>query len=320
MLVAPAGTRRARWLSSGVARAARASSPPARADRRGGRRAGRAGRRHRGLARRRDELSRTGLAARTAAFSSPAPGDDSWLASEPRRRRPLAAARGRGAARGARRPSSSSVRQCDVALLVRGGRPARPGPVIVPFGGAWHDWAALELGSWVARATGGPLRLIGAAAGGREDGRDASRLLADASLIVQRNAGDSGRARCSRSPGREGVAGAGRRRRACWWWGSPSAGARRGWVARAEARWPRRRRRPSSCVAARDPGGLAPAETRDPIRLVPHGWQRRLGFRPRLTARHPVLKPSLTGHCSSTRPHRAAGLEARKRCSDAVIS
>ena len=61
--------------------------------------------------------------------------------------------------------------------------------MIVPFGAAWHDWAALELGAWVARATGAPLRLIGAASDRRDDGRNASRLLADASLIVQRSAG-----------------------------------------------------------------------------------------------------------------------------------
>ena len=61
--------------------------------------------------------------------------------------------------------------------------------MLVPFGGGDHDWAALELGAWIARATGAPLRLIGAAADGRGDGRDASRLLADASLIVQRTAG-----------------------------------------------------------------------------------------------------------------------------------
>jgi hypothetical protein len=61
--------------------------------------------------------------------------------------------------------------------------------VVVPFGATWHDWAALELGAWVARATGAPLRLIGAASNGREDRRDASRLLADVSLIVQRIAG-----------------------------------------------------------------------------------------------------------------------------------
>ena len=51
-----------------------------------------------------------------------------------------------------------------------------------------HDWAALELGAWLARTTGAPLRLVGAAERRRE-GRDASRLLADASLIVQRTAG-----------------------------------------------------------------------------------------------------------------------------------
>ena len=63
----------------------------------------------------------------------------------------------------------------------------RDGPVLVPFGAGRHDWAALELGARVARATGVPLRLIGAVAGRR--GRDASRLLADASLIVQRRSG-----------------------------------------------------------------------------------------------------------------------------------
>ena len=40
---------------------------------------------------------------------------------------------------------------CDVALLVP--RAATPqGPVLVPFGGAEHDWAAVELGAWLARA------------------------------------------------------------------------------------------------------------------------------------------------------------------------
>jgi hypothetical protein len=49
--------------------------------------------------------------------------------------------------------------------------------------------AALELGAWVARATDRPLRLIGATGDERADRRDARRLLADASLIVQRQAG-----------------------------------------------------------------------------------------------------------------------------------
>ena len=40
---------------------------------------------------------------------------------------------------------------CDVALLVS--RDAVPeGPVAVPFGRAEHDWAAVELGAWFARA------------------------------------------------------------------------------------------------------------------------------------------------------------------------
>ena len=49
----------------------------------------------------------------------------------------------------------------------RAGRDPRPGPgslpgaVHVPFGGGEHDWAALELGAWLASATGSPLRLVG---------------------------------------------------------------------------------------------------------------------------------------------------------------
>jgi hypothetical protein len=60
----------------------------------------------------------------------------------------------------------------------------RRGPVLVPFGGASHDWAAVELGAWLALNTDAPLRLAGAS--GSYGGRDASRLLASASLAVQR--------------------------------------------------------------------------------------------------------------------------------------
>ena len=56
----------------------------------------------------------------------------------------------------------------------------------MPFGGGEHDWAALELGAWLASATGSPLRLVGTRADPRSGRRDASRLLADASLAVQR--------------------------------------------------------------------------------------------------------------------------------------
>jgi DNA-binding SARP family transcriptional activator len=57
--------------------------------------------------------------------------------------------------------------------------------VFVPFGGADHDWAALELGAWLASAAGTPLRLVGRRADPESGGRDASRLLAHASLAVQ---------------------------------------------------------------------------------------------------------------------------------------
>ena len=61
-------------------------------------------------------------------------------------------------------------------------------PILVPFGGREHDWAALELGAWLSSATGAPLKLLGSA-GQTDDGRDASRLLANASMLVQRFVG-----------------------------------------------------------------------------------------------------------------------------------
>ena len=74
---------------------------------------------------------------------------------------------------------------CDVALLAaRTSAPAR-GPVLVPFTGAEHDWSAVEFGAWLARNQDVPLRL----AGPEEAERDASRLLARASLAVQRALG-----------------------------------------------------------------------------------------------------------------------------------
>jgi hypothetical protein len=80
----------------------------------------------------------------------------------------------------------------DVAVLVaKEGDPLALGPdkpILVPFGGAEHDWAALELGSWLAAATGAPLRLLGAA-GQTDEGKSVTRLLADAGLLVQQATG-----------------------------------------------------------------------------------------------------------------------------------
>ncbi len=97
--------------------------------------------------------------------------------------------------------------KCDVAVLVaRESTPVSPGPehsVTVPFGGADHDWAALELASWIAAASGAPLRLLGSA-GRQEDGRDASGLLASAALVVQQFAGVTAEPVLA-EPGREGI-------------------------------------------------------------------------------------------------------------------
>jgi DNA-binding SARP family transcriptional activator len=92
---------------------------------------------------------------------------------------------------------------CDVASLVDAGGGVRDGPIVVPFGAFDHDWAALELGAWAAIALQRPLQLIGAADGG-PDGRDASRLLADASLVVQHTTGVVAEARLG-PPGLEGL-------------------------------------------------------------------------------------------------------------------
>ena len=61
--------------------------------------------------------------------------------------------------------------------------------VFVPFGGAEHDWAALELGAWLASALGARLTLVGTRDDPHQGRRDASRMLADASLAVQRVVG-----------------------------------------------------------------------------------------------------------------------------------
>jgi DNA-binding SARP family transcriptional activator len=78
-----------------------------------------------------------------------------------------------------------SVPPCDTALAhwPAPGFSARA-PVVVPFGGRREEWAALELGAWIARAHGLPLRLLGVDA--QAEQRDASRMLASASLALQR--------------------------------------------------------------------------------------------------------------------------------------
>ncbi|HEX6117198.1 MAG TPA: cation:proton antiporter [Solirubrobacterales bacterium] len=144
----------------------------------------------------RDRLLADGIAARAVAFISPDPAEDIIRVAERENvdivlvdgRRPLL---GEGVPRG---EVGVVLRDtpCDVAVVVaREDQTLAPGPessIVVPFGGAEHDWAALELGAWIASATKAPLRLLGAA-GETEETSKVSRLLADAGLLVQQYAG-----------------------------------------------------------------------------------------------------------------------------------
>ncbi len=81
--------------------------------------------------------------------------------------------------------------ECDVAVVISRqdtGELGDSGPVVVPFGGADHDWAALELATVVARVAGVGVKLVGASRGD-SDSRSISRLLASASLAVQQLSG-----------------------------------------------------------------------------------------------------------------------------------
>ena len=147
------------------------------------------------LRRERDGLISPGVPVRVAAFTSAQPADDIVrLALQQDVDLMLLDVPPATIAGDLSRTSIGEVLRratCDVALLVSGDAVPRLGQdrsVLVPFGAAEHDWAALELGSWLARAHDAPLRLVGALSGG-PDGRDASRLLADASILVQRLTG-----------------------------------------------------------------------------------------------------------------------------------
>lgn len=142
----------------------------------------------------RDDLTAHGVVARVAAFTSTDVGSDVTRLAEQEDvhlvlmegRRPLL---GAGIPRGAVGEVLEQA-PCDVAVLVdrddHGPIVEAGSRVVVPFGGLEHDWAALELGAWLARAHGARLVLLGSSGDGD---RDASRLLANASLLVQRFAG-----------------------------------------------------------------------------------------------------------------------------------
>jgi hypothetical protein len=140
---------------------------------------------------RRSGLAARGVAARAASFTATSPGQElARLATELDVELLLADAPGSLLADGSPDDQLTAVLEetpCDVALFVRrDAKATAEGPVVVPFGGADHDWAAVELGAWYARAERVPLRLAGAAAVPEQGKRDASRLLSHGALAVQR--------------------------------------------------------------------------------------------------------------------------------------
>jgi DNA-binding SARP family transcriptional activator len=159
---------------------------------------------------RRDALRLAGPAVRAAAFVSTTPGEDIVrLASEQDVDLLLVDPLG---------PLSEELggelavvlerAPCDVGVFVpRGDRLPAVGldrPVIVPFGGAEHEWAAMEIGAWIAGASEAPLKLVGTTSDPEARQRDASRLLATASLVLQQAVGITAEPALVR-PGAEGV-------------------------------------------------------------------------------------------------------------------
>jgi DNA-binding SARP family transcriptional activator len=159
------------------------------------------------LEERRSALEARGVVARAASFTATVPGEElARLAAELDVELLLVDSPDEFLAEGAPDEQLTAVladTPCDVALLVpRGAMPA--GPVLVPFGGAEHDWAAVELGAWFAHADQAPLRLAGAAAVPEQGRRDASRLLSHGALAVQRVLGISAEPLLT-PPGEEGM-------------------------------------------------------------------------------------------------------------------
>jgi hypothetical protein len=137
------------------------------------------------LDRLRETLRARRIEVRTASFTSEAPGDDvSRLASE-QQAELLVVGDPHVQENLDRLPAFAP---CDFALAPRPDlRFEAAGPILVPFGGGADEWAALELGAWLARAHDVRLRILGTEE--RAGRRDASRMLASASLALQRFAG-----------------------------------------------------------------------------------------------------------------------------------
>jgi DNA-binding SARP family transcriptional activator len=144
------------------------------------------------LAERRRVLAERGVPARVAAYTTAEPGNDAVrLATEQDVDLVLVNASPGLLESGYPAEDLTVILErvpCDVAVLA-GSSETDKGPVVTPFGGAEHDWSAIEIAAWLAGAIGTTLRLLGTEADPAQGRRDASRLLARASLLVQQVVG-----------------------------------------------------------------------------------------------------------------------------------
>jgi DNA-binding SARP family transcriptional activator len=144
------------------------------------------------LAARRGRLTERGVSARVAAYTTSELGSDVVrLASEHDVDLVLVAASPALLASGSPDQDLALILErtpCDVAVLAATGAVAE-GPIVAPFAGIEHDWSAIEVAAWLAGALGTTLRLLGTEADPVMGRRDASRLLARASLLVQQVVG-----------------------------------------------------------------------------------------------------------------------------------
>lgn len=144
------------------------------------------------LGERRNALAERGISARVAAYTTSQSGADvALLAAEQHVDLVLLAAPPEliaGRRLDERLATMLEQTPCDVGLWSGDAR-ASDGPIVVPFGGADHDWSAIEVAAWLAWSLQTTLRLLGTEADAAQGRRDASRLLARASLLVQQVVG-----------------------------------------------------------------------------------------------------------------------------------
>jgi hypothetical protein len=144
------------------------------------------------LAEKRRALAELGVASRVAAYTTSEPGNEAaLLATQHDADLILVEAPQDVLETGRLDDDLTAILEqapCDVGVLA-GGAGAATGPVVTPFGGVEHDWSAIEIAAWLAGSLGTTLRLLGTQADVARGRRDASRLLARASLLVQQVVG-----------------------------------------------------------------------------------------------------------------------------------